>query len=945
MPFLKHVFKYQEYRRTQFLNTMAKDDLGRHRGGVLYGMKLIPKGTSIYVDAGALYTPYGTKIFWDARATDLGPSIGVVDLTAVLLNGVPVLQNTADRPIVVAVVAQFPSDMETASNTQPRIESSSDLTGAVPPVTFSAFAATYRQDTARPGFNLFAHHPVEMAASGVAGWSAADAGDSDQALRTADSSVDPVTAGNIRPASTPGTLAAVQANQILVGYVILGGTAAGGDPLDLGTDVWAAGVTYVPVMNPWQTLQSLLGMDPLMGRTAGLVDGGVSDALDPTTGALSQTAIARKMANAAGFSGSPMGVPRFGTPAVTITGFDPTGGTYRFPNFLKDGESLLDSMRRMDYMLRLWMDKTGDQGLVRSAQDGVVSGPTTYLKRFAGLEGILYQMDGLPTGNNLNTSNWGADDDLPLNIGSDPFAVSVATSVDNDTVYSHVLKSGVMLHKPAQLDILTMQGAGDSHRQAIRALDWSMFHFLHDIMGVDIRRSWLRLQGAWTGSQPLPNWTDLPDGLPVDNTGQPNVQSSFPLRPTIFVNGALSGMVASDFNIYLGTEKMKAAIETAAKRTAENAGPNLLKNSIFAKTGPFANPGSPVNWLIDAATTWQLIPNTGGDGTARRLVATLHDYCRQYINLTANPELLGAILDSGVLSVSVSLAQMTAGVLYVGVKLLDGAAPGVGVNDLLTVGGYVRQTGTTEANGYTNFTFSLKFPAMRNSDGTTTAARTALLAAVKGIGIEVINPDGGGSPKSISIAGVHLGAGMPPMLPMANQDYYEFLSRDGGVESRMRGPLEMGNHDINDAHDVNVNNDLTVQGDTVLESGAAMNNHPITQVADPTNPTDGDNLESRDAAIEAARAETVTPENTSYYDSNGNLAQRVGADPAPPLASVPGSNYYSPSGQLLGASIKIVLQGGAIRYVPSSGNKFGVCHNNCHSNCHSDHSDCGSGSW
>lgn len=831
MPFIKHVFKYQEYRRTQFLNTMAKDDLGRHRGGVLYGMKLIPKGTSVQVDAGALYTPYGSKIFWDARPADLGPSIGVVDLSAVLLNGTPVLQNVTDRPIIVAVVAQFPSDMQNAADTPPSIEGSDDLAGAVPPVTFAAYASSYQQDTARPGFNLFSHHPLELAASGVPGWSVTDAGSSGDDLTTAGGPAQ-------RPAATPGSNAAVQINQILIGYIIIGGIV-GSTPLDLGTDVWAPGVTYVPVKNPWQTLQTLLGLDPLMGRTPDLVDGGVAEPLDPTTGALSQVSIARKMATAASYSGPPLGVPRFGTTGVGPGGFDQTWSTYRFPNFMRDGDSILDALRRMDYILRLWMDKTGDQGLIRSVQDGAVSGPTTYLKRFESLEGILYQMGGKVTGNNLNTANWGGDNDLPLSIGGDPFAATVAT-LDGDTVYDHVLKSGVLTHTPQQLDLTTMEGAGDTHRQAIRALDWSMFHFLKDILGIDIRRSWLRLQGAWT-SQALPAWTDLPAGLPVDNTGKPGVQSGFPLRPAIFVSGALGGLTAADFNLYLGVDKIKAAVENAERRTSAGASPNLLKNPVFAKGGTVTSPGSPMNWSVDVASTWGLVPNPG-TGEPRRLVATLHDYCRQYVGLTTNLELLGAILDCGVLSLSVSLAQMSAGeVLYVGLKLLDNIAPGPGVNDLLTAGGYVRATGTSESDGYTTFTFAVKLPTMRNADGTATAARTTLMSLVRGIGIEIINPDGGGSPKSISIAGAHLGAGLPPMLPMANQDYYEFLSRDGGPASKMRGPLEMGNQDINDVKDLHVNHDATVTGRTTTDGGftsnadSSMAGNKLQQVGDAAN--------------------------------------------------------------------------------------------------------------
>lgn len=773
MPYLKHVFRYQEYRRTQFLNTMSKDDLGRHRGGVLYGMKLIPKGSAVHVDAGALYTPFGTKIFWEARANDVAPLVGVVDLS-------PVLSDVTQRPLIVTVVAEFPVNMEQASRAQPPIEGADDVTGATPPVTFKAFVASYRQDTARPGFDLDARHPVEMAKA-ADGWAPVDAGASTDALRTVDPLVDPSTAGAIRiaPGVSEAKAAAVKAHQILVGYIILGGVTGQAAPTTLGDGTWAPGVVYVPVMNPWQTLQSVLGIDPLMGRTADLVDGGVAEDTTDGRSAFEQKAPARCMANGASFVGAPLGAPRFGTPNATVAGFDPTASTYRFPNLFRDGDSILDAMKRLDYLLRLWMNKTGDQAIVRTVQDGTAG----QLDRFAKLESIIYRMDGQkgPGAHNLNTANWGSDNDLPLNLGSDPLAAAVTPGIDNDPVENHVLKSGLVTHVPAQLDIVAMQDAGDSHRQAIRALDWTIYHLLQDIIGVSFKRSWLRLDGAWT-SQKMTAWTDTPAGVPVDNTGKTGVQSGFVFRPTIEVAPALAGMVASDFNVYLGNETLTGAIEGVALRSSSNVGPNMIKNPVFAKTGTVTNPGTPQDWSVDGGTTWQIIPNTGGTGTARRFSATLAasgGYLRQRVDLTSNPHLLGSLLDCGIMSLSVSMAQLSIGSVRVCVKLLD-----AGLATLLDIGDYVPQTGVSEADGYTTLSFTLKFPACRSNTGAATAARTALLAAVKHISVEITNVDP--STKAVSVAGVHLGAGMPPLLPIANMDYYEFVNREGGIDSVMR---------------------------------------------------------------------------------------------------------------------------------------------------------------
>jgi hypothetical protein len=54
-----------------------------------------------------------------------------------------------------------------------------------------------------------------------------------------------------------------------------------------------------------------------------------------------------------------------------------------------------------------------------------------------------------------------------------------------------------------------------------------------------------------------------------------------------------------------------------------------------------------------------------------------------------------------------------------------------------------------------------------------------------------------------------------------------------------------------------------------------------------------------------------------------------------------GTAYYDTAANLIGNSIRIVVPGLGLRYVPSAAAPAGTCHSNCHSN----HSDCGKGSW
>ena len=894
MPFFKHVFKYGEYRTTQYLNTMSKDDYGRHRGVVLYGMKLIPNSTNVLVDSGALYTPMGTKIFWDAKAQSVDEAFGRVRLDNLMYQGFSVLNsnNNAARPLVIGIVAELPEDLETLSASEPKIETEDDVKSSVsvPPIKFSAVLMSYRRDSGRPGFNLFPHHPITMAASDVSGWSgggegtlptngASDAGFSGKALETAAAGTN-----DIRSFSGGSPYnAALQVNQILLGYIVLGGTSSTTSQ-DLGTGTWAPGVLYVPCINPWQSLADLIGTDPLMGRATG-VDGGVADALDNSNGALAQVAAGRKSA-AAGSGDIPLLVPRFGTPAVNALGYNTAWDNYRFPNFFRDGDQILESLRRLDYVLRLWMDKTGDQGIVRSVQDGVLNGPTTLLSRFAPLEQILYQMGGTTAGNNLNVAKWASDQDLPnpgnyvtsaalgsggsgytandiltlvggtgtaatikvltvstgvvvtfqvLSGGSytvnpsgtcsttggtgtgatftptmgtgDAWEATVAT-LDADTILGHVLKSGVITHIPqASIDVTTMGSAGDSTRQAIRALDWAIFHTLNDVIGITPKRSYLRYPGVWVGASGIPAWIDLPTGFPVNNTGKTGVQSSYPKRPTLTVDP--SAGTASQYNVYLGTESMSAAITAIVARTSKAGSPNLLKNPVFAKQGALVNGGgfSPTDWTIDGTSTWTI--------TSNRMVGQLATRLYQYVDVGGNLPLLGSILDTGILGLSISMANMTSSnaPIKVSLRITSGSATPSGTT-LVEASGYLIRTGTTESTGYTNYAFMVGLPASRDADtGAATAYRTAMLAAIKGIGIEIVNPDGAGAMKDFSIAGAWLGVGAPPSVPMCSQEFHEFLSRDGGTRSAMRGDLEMGGKNINNALNVNATNNVNASND------------------------------------------------------------------------------------------------------------------------------------
>mgnify|MGYP006282072457 FL=1 len=441
---VKHVFKFQEQRRTLFLNLATKDDFGRHRGVVLYGMQATPQGTSLQIGSGALYTHFGTKFYWDVPSD----SLSSIDFNTVLLSGNSVLDAGAataeERPILVGLYAEVAPSIDPGR--QPQIEDLTEVDSGT--IQFKARVIAASAETGQPLLNLRPIDPVGM--------------DTEQLPQTDYARID-TTADNPpanRSPSGPANTESFQRAQIPLGYLIIGVDEFGVPPTSLGTGgVWNDGIVYVPPDDPWSLLTDFLGHDVLFGRAS---QSGVAEPAVSLASVL-QTPVGWETANG-NFDQVPFASPRFGTPAP---GSDPdpwaTGNwlsTYRAPNFLRDGESLVWQFRRLDYFLRLWMDRTGDQDLVRLIQDGQGSS----LDRQAPLAQVLREFTGTESGDNQNTLTW--PDDV---IGDD----------------NQVLKSGKLLHALQDL-ANTSLSEGDHHRGAIYALDLGFWHLLVDILGFSL---------------------------------------------------------------------------------------------------------------------------------------------------------------------------------------------------------------------------------------------------------------------------------------------------------------------------------------------------------------------------------------------------------------------------------------------------------------------------
>jgi hypothetical protein len=548
---IKHALKYQEFRRTLFLNLMGKDDFGRHRGQVLYGMELSPEGSKVRIRPGAFVTPYGTRFYWDVKdATD--PSINTIDLSLLQLDGQGILDADNDfrRPIEVAIVARATPE-EPAR--QPGIEAEGDM--GANSIEFTAFVVAHSRATSHPTLNLLPMNPVEMDAEQTGLPTDYDY------LKTWDV---PSTNSTVALLAGNPAIESLGVNDVLLGYVIIGCNASGTPPRTLQSGgTWAPGVTCVAVRNAWQSLADFLGFDPLMGRVATDITGPIDGS--SASPAYECTPVKFQAGSGAGNGTTTYLSPKFGTPLVFSAEAPWIGDwkDYRPPSFLKDGEQLIWQMRRLDVFLRLWMDRTGDQTLVQLIQDGGHADTDWQTP----LHKILIAFTG-QAANNLNAMAW--PDGTPAPSGL----------IDN-----HVLKSGVAGHLDRGLAVLANE-YGDTHASAIAALDWVVWHLLKDVMGfglgarAGIDRAFLRTTGAWTRSAIAAlTHVDAP------HAGKP-----------ILVTGATTA--------YLDTEPVMEAVSAAARR-ADTGGVNLLRNPGFQMgDGNDQAAGEIPFWTRDSASAW-----------------------------------------------------------------------------------------------------------------------------------------------------------------------------------------------------------------------------------------------------------------------------------------------------------------------------------------------------
>lgn len=529
---LKHLLKWQEFRQTLFLNASRKDAYGRHRGHVLYGMRVTPLADNvIQIGAGALYTPFGTSFYFEA----VNLAAAQIDIDGVLVNDQPILSafNFDYRPLAIAIVANV-SVLSAEQNAS--IESPADIGTKI---SFIARPVSWSWETMQPTFNQLPYDPIKM----LTAQSPANLYATHETFSNGDG-VNPHPAVQPPPAQSADS-SSIGTFEVIMGYILIGAGPGSGGAGVMSTMVstvpgeWAAGIEYVPMMNVWDGIAAMLGVDPLMG----IHGGDVTSVPDDAAAAEKQTYSTEVMKNGGiEYRSVPLiKSPRFGTtePADNDTPWLVDWHNYRLPNFFRDGESFLWALRRLDYVLRLWMDRTGDQDLVRWTQDST----GVSLDRMAPLDQILLNFDGTDdAGTNLNTVDYDA------------------ASADNNT-----LKSGRLPHEKKDLNILST-GYGDTHRTALNAVNAALRHVLFDIFGFGgtghaaVPREYLRAASAWSRT--------LVTGLRFDEA---------PIQANVLPTVLLGSVVFK----YLVDEPVYQAIEHVAKRVQSPPGLNLLINPCF----------------------------------------------------------------------------------------------------------------------------------------------------------------------------------------------------------------------------------------------------------------------------------------------------------------------------------------------------------------------------
>lgn len=635
---IKNVLSYGEQRRTLYLNAHNKDDYGRHRAHVLYGLDLSGTGSIVTINPGAVYTSQGQRLFLEVtdRSIDIGPA-GVDAFN-------PVYRD--QYPICVMLYLRY--EFQVARVAQAVDNATSGPTAAV----LGARIVPYDRETCAPAYSLRPRDPVNLDEYQPVGYPHVKNWDKPSVAAPAIILED----GEPPTAVNPETIS-VQFGEVPLGYVLIGVDPATGSYPNGMQD---PGVSIVTYKNVFEQVSELIGQDVMLPVQRVRV-----------VSALVQTILGSALHQ--GYSDNVVGGhtapqllnPHYGTPQPGPSGTreDSEFQFYRQPNFFRDGDPILESLRRADVVMRQWMNRTGSQKLVGLTKDG----DGNFIPPYATLDELLAKLDGGLTPATPTTPGNAQSIDYPTNaVGADPA--------------NHVLKSGLVAHvEHGVLDKVTNPAnaaEGDSHETALAALDIALWVTLNQVLGVSIPRTQLR-DASGASFTPVDR-DERPEGLP--NLARPT--SSTATLP------------------YLTTQAFSAVISELLKRSLSGPGVNLLSNpNMWLESRANGdNTNEPPHWSLFgvAGGTWARSAH-GDSGWSTQFTLLGGTLLRQ--DITDTDGFIGQLIGSSrYVSISTVLANLGANGIVVdliGYSDAAGTTPSFSVTSAILPGGDTAQKHVT----------------------------------------------------------------------------------------------------------------------------------------------------------------------------------------------------------------------------------------------------------
>lgn len=740
---LWNALHFAEERRTLWLNAMGIGRFGRHRGQVLYGFTTTEGISSsiVQVRPGALASAYGTTFIYDAVSI-AGKS--EIDLANPLENYLSPFDPLAEIPILVMVYMRY-----FVVNAREMKEIDSDTQFGTSDLKFAARAVPIRRDRIQAAKNILARDPILLDVDRVA-----PAGTIDQLVDYDLAAVDfPQAPGSAQSASQ-------QYTDIPLCYYLIGvDPATNTKPTTLtdGAGQLNPGVVKIQQRNAFEQVGRFLGFDPLANLANKRVTSGPTN---PDGSALQQ---GYRESVVGGFNFTELLAPRYGT-GVPQDGSGEIGTNldlgdddrlswansewdfYRRPSFLRDGDSLLWALRRLDYVLRLWMDRTGDQDLVSRIQDGSLVGSAPALRAMATMDAIVTHFHGgVGVGTNYNRIDWVSD----------------------------LLINGPLTHNPATAG----STSADTHFTAIKATSLGIWHITTDILGRTFPAAAMRTSSSWRLSE-----TAL--SAPVLGGDLAAVTAALTLEDgpvgaltpaTTKAQNHPTVVIGDVIHAYGTIHPVYAALRIALERAQAShvnwlKNPNLLAGDLDSDVGQTVDP---LHWetpfpLVTSWTRTEIVPALQIHET--RVVMGIGGQLFQTVPVT-NALLTTLAPDLNILHAAVAL-KVYSGTVQVGVRGYDSGA-GL-LFDIHSV-----DIDTALAPGYTNHGFVFRW------DGD--------LSALDELEFYVIGTAGA---PDVGILGASCGAGAPPQDCAYQPFNYDFMHRDGGLTSKMRGHLVLDGNDV-----------------------------------------------------------------------------------------------------------------------------------------------------